>query len=131
MYRTFPVYHLRPLFSSALALLTPKKLVEHLYREEDGTVCVDKSFFTSTKEDSRQFYFIVHNKYYFKCADLYDTTIYFEVGENNQIIGGAYNQNTKQKLSRQIIVATDTSSKAPYIYEVEEIERLKKIIDNA
>ena len=108
---------------------SPKVMMNYLVKSTDGTTYVDRSKMIHTKEQEQQFYYMLKRDFIAVWRDIENLTVYFEV-IGDEIISGTYNILTGEKVSKRILISSDTE-RAVYIYPAQDIAIFKEKIHTA
>lgn len=127
--RAIPIEQWEELKTNANKNFSLQIMTDYLIKSTDGTVYVDRSEMIHSKEQEQQFYYLLKEDFIAIWKDIENLTVYFEVAED-EIISGAYNILTGEKVSKRILISSDTE-RAPYIYTTEDIEKFKEKICSA
>ena len=117
---------------AAAKRFNPKNLCGYLTKGEDGVAVVDRAKLLQTKDDERLFVIAMNADYRLNYSDCDCSTVYFEV-EDERIIGGIYNLQTRtKKTKRQIAISPEgVGVTRQYVYSQSTLDEMRKAILNA
>lgn len=99
--------------------------MQHLIRDAEGTVYVDRSKMIHNAEDESKFFYILNRYYLAGYKDIENLSPYFEI-DGDTIIAGGYNIVTGKKTSKRRLISTSITT--TYTCSERDMEQYKEII---
>lgn len=110
---------------SALKSFSPKVLMKHLVRNDDGIMLVDKSALMINQDDRLNFYCVLDRIYCSGFKNMEDLTVFFDT-DGVDIWGGAFNTVTNEIVSKRRLISQDTLT--PYTYTEKELDDFRSAL---
>lgn len=110
--------------AAAMHRYNPKALCNYLTQSNDGYTIVNKEQAILTKDDQRLFWVALHFDYGWNFSDPDDSTIYFQVVDN-EIYGGVF-KLTEHRPTTRVHIASGISHGVSniYIYKQEVYQKM-------